>query len=47
MTTITSVGRLTNIMINPSACETIFEVSPTSVLLLLGSCQSRLQREWA
>ena len=30
-----------------SACETIFEVSPTSVLVLLGSCQSRLQREWA
>ena len=30
-----------------SACETIFEVPPTSVLVLLGSCQSRLQREWA
>jgi hypothetical protein len=30
-----------------SACETIVEVSPTSVLVLLGSCQSRLQREWA
>ena len=30
-----------------SACETIFEVSPTSVLALLGCCQSRLQREWA
>jgi hypothetical protein len=30
-----------------SACETIFEVSPTSVLVVSGSCQSRLQREWA
>jgi hypothetical protein len=30
-----------------SACETIFEVSPTSVLALLGSYQSRLQRQWA
>ena len=30
-----------------SACETIFEVSPTSVLALLGCCQSRLQREWS
>ena len=30
-----------------SACETIFEVSTTSVLVLLRSCQSRLQREWA
>jgi len=30
-----------------SACETIFEVSTTSVSVLLGSCQSRLQRKWA
>ena len=29
-----------------SACETNFEVSTTSVLVLLGSCQSRLQRKW-